>query len=375
MHELACPGCGTPSQYDLRDHLIMCPFCSVTFNLDAESGHKEIFGDHYIVPNTADPRKVKDLVMEWLRRLHHNPNIAEKEYFVTDIRGVSIPFWVISLEGHTVWKGLAQRNKRILEAAPGADFLLENGQFRRSYRWAINARSNICETWGAARLHEPKEPIQVEWDGFPLDSTFSRGRLQDMENEKSAYDSREFFEFKYSNGLAVQGVQVSEEEALRRARTQVELYHFKLASLNVDYLTDHRTELEIAGIQLIHLPFWHARYVYQPRTALKHLYKPKDKHVLLDGNSTGVLKGELALVHRDKVWVNALITGVASVLMFLLGAAWHPAFFLIALFCLVVSGMSGYIATTRSGKRADYTLKVNSQGVVSDEGKAAKAVA
>jgi len=123
------------------------------------------------------------------------------------------------------------------------------------------------------------------------------------------------------------------------------------------------------------LPFWHARYVYQPRTALKHLYKPKDKHVLLDGNSTGVLKGELALVHRDKVWVNALITGVASVLMFLLGAAWHPAFFLIALFCLVVSGMSGYIATTRSGKRADYTLKVNSQGVVSDEGKAAKAVA
>jgi len=366
MHELACPGCGSPSQYDFRDYLLMCPFCSVTFHLEAESGQKEIFGDHYIVPNTSDARKVKELVLEWFKRLHHNPAVAEKEYFVTDIRGVSIPFWVVSLEAHTVWKGLAQRSKRTLESAPGSDYLLEKGQFRRSYRWAVCARNNICETWGIARLHEPKEPITVEWDGFPLDSTFSRGRLQDMENERSAYDSREFFEFKFSNGLAVQGVQVDEDEALRRARSQVELYHFKLAGLNVDFLTDHRTELEIAGIQLIHLPFWHARYVYQPRTALRHLYKPKDKHVLLDGNSTGVLKGELAIVHRDKVWVNALVTAVCSVIMFLLGAAWHPAFFLVALFLLAVAGLSGYIASVRVGKRRDYTLKSDAAGIAEE---------
>jgi len=350
MHELSCPACGSPSQYDFRDYLLMCPVCSATFRLDMESGQKDVYGDHYIVPNTADPRKVKDLVMEWLKRLHHNPSLAEKEYFIVDISGISMPYWVVSLEAHTVWKGLTKKHRRTNEDIPGSDFLVEQGQFRRSYRWAINGRNNICEKWGLTRLHEPKEAIKVEWDGFPLDSTFSRGRMQEIEKERTAYDSREFFEFKFANGLAIAGIQVGEEEALRRAKQHVDLYHYKIAQTHVDYLLDQRTELEIAGIQLLHLPFWHAQYVYRPRTALKHLYKPKEKHVVLDGHTTGILKGELALVHRDKVWVNALVTTIAAVLFFLLGAAWHGAFFLVAIFAAVVAGMSAYIATTRASR-------------------------
>lgn len=369
MHELSCPSCGSPSQYDFRDHLLMCPLCSATFRFEIESGQKEIFGDHYIVPNTADPRRVKELVMEWLRRLHHNPSIAEKEYFVVDITGISLPFWIVSLEAHTVWKGLVQRQKRSMETAPGSEFLIETGQFRRSYRWAINGRNNICETWGLTRLHESKEPVGVDWDGFPLDSTFSRGRLQDLGTDRSAYDAREFFEFKFANGLPILGIQVPEEEALRRARSHVELYHYKLAAMNADYLTDHRSELEVAGIQLIHLPFWHARYIYRPATALRHLYRTKEKHVLLDGYTTGVLKGELALVHKDKVWVNAIVTGITSVVLFLIGAAWHPAFFLVAIFTLVIGILSAYAATTKGKSRGDSPLNIGLDGGKSTDGK------
>jgi len=349
----------------------MCPFCSATFRLDLESGQKEIYGDHYIVPNTTDPRKVKDLVMEWLRRLHHSPDLAEKEYFITDISGLSVPYWVVSLEAHTVWKGLTKKVRRSLEEIPGSDFLVETGQFRRSYRWAVSSRNNICEAWGLTRLHEPKEAIKVEWDGFPLDSTFSRGRMQEIEKEKTAYDSREFFEFKFANGLSIAGVQVDEEEALRRAKQHVDLYHYKIAQIQVDYLLDYRTELEIAGIQLVHLPFWHAQYVYRPRTALKHLYKPKEKHVVLDGHTTGILKGELALVHRDKVWVNSLVTGIAAVVFFLLGVAWHGAFYLVAIFAAIVAGMSAYIATTRAARSDQTPSLVNGDGQTNIKGRPA----
>ena len=260
----------------------MCPFCSATFKLDLASGLKEIFGDHYIVPNTIDSGMVKVLAMEWLKRLHHKPSLAEKEFFIIDIQGFSLPLWIVSLEGHTTWKGLVQKRIRIDQSLKsGADYLVESGQFRRSYRWAVSSRDNICETWGLTRLHEPKENVTVEWDGFPMDSTFSRGRLTDNDNEKSAYDIRNFFEFKYANGLPILGIQVSEEEALRRARSHVNLYHYKLSCLNCDYLIDYRTELEIAGIQLIHVPMWKIGYIYQPKTALRHFYKAKERKIII----------------------------------------------------------------------------------------------
>ena len=353
MHELSCPSCGSASQFDIRDHLLMCPFCSATFRLDLDTGQKEIYGDHYIIPNTADPRQIRDIVIEWLRRMDHRPGNTDREYFVVDLNGVSVPFWIISLEAHTAWKGLVKREARNrLDTSPGSEFLIENGQFRRSYRWAVSARDNLCEIWGMTRLHTPKEDLKVEWDGFPLDSTFSRGRLKEHETvgDRTAYDLREFFEFKFANGLPILGIQVDEEEALRRAKFHVDLYHHKLSKLNVEYLVDYRTELEIAGIQLIHLPFWHARYVYRPRKFLRHFYTPKEKNMVIEGFTQGVLFGELALVHRDKIWINAVVCAACSVLFFLLGSLWHPAFFLVAFFAAIVAFASGYLATVKSGK-------------------------
>ena len=364
MHELYCPSCNTPSQFDFANYLQMCPFCSATFKVDIESGQKEVYNDHYVVPNTMDSGTVKELIMEWLRRLHHRPGLADKEFFVIDIQGMSIPFWVVSVEGHTAWSGLVQKqHKSVLHATPGSSFLREDGQFRRSYRWAVSARENICEIWGLTRIHETKEAIHVEWDGFPLDSTLSRGRLTDDGLDKSAYEVREFFEFKFANGLPILGIQVPEEEALRRARAHIELYHYKLACLHVDHLLDQRTELEIAGVQLIHLPLWNARYIYRPRTFLRHFYKPKEKNVIVDGFGKGVLSGELALSHTDKVTVNAIVTAVSTVLFLMLGSGWHPAFYLVALFSAIISGASTFIAITRKAKAQDEALKKRSAGL------------
>jgi hypothetical protein len=352
MHELTCPACGSPSQYNFRDYVMTCSFCSASFRFDAETGRKDIFGDHFIIPNTFDQVRVKEHVQDWIKRLHHKPGAADKEFVVLDIKGESIPFWIISLEVHTAWKGLVQRNKRPTDAKLGADFVPESGTFRRTYRWAVNARTNICEHWGVARLHEPKEPVNVVWDGFPLDSTYSRGRLTpEVEGEKSAYESREYFEFKYANGLPILGCQINEEEAMRRAKTHVEWYHYNLASMHADYLLDCRHEFDIAGVQLVHMPFWNATYAYRPLTFLRHFYRPVEKHVLIEGIKGGILKGELGLIHRDKVQINAIVTAIASVLFFLLGAVWTPMFFLVSLFFGIVSGMSAYVAMIKLEER------------------------
>jgi len=214
-------------------------------------------------------------------------------------------------------------------------------------------------------LHEPKESIEVEWDGFPLDSTFSRGRVDpstgvktakdQVEEELSAYDVREYFEFKYSNGLPIMAIQISEEEALHRAKQHVEYYHHKIAKLNVDVPIDIRTELEIAGIQLIHLPFWHILYVYKPTSLLRHFQRSKEKNLMLEGYSGGVLKSELAIIHRDKLWINALVCLMVGLILGTLGAFIHPAFLFISVFFLVIGGASGYIASVRRSARNNET--------------------
>lgn len=323
----------------------MCPFCSATFSVDMETGLKEAYPEHFIVPNVVDAKTIRELVLEWLKRIHHKPSAVEKEFFVVDLKGLSIPFWVVSAEVHTTWKGLIRKARRSsFDVGPGSDYMTESGTFRRTYRWAVSARGNICEAWGMARLHEPKEEMSVEWDGFPLDSTLSRGKIIEVENEKPIYDVREFFDFKFANSLKILGMQVTEEEALRRARLHIELYHWKLARLNVSYLLDHRTEIDVAGIQLLHLPFWFARYVYRPTNSLRYFVKHKERNVILDGYGRSLLKGELGIIRNDKLLVNSIICAVASIFLFLVGLLWHPAFFFVAIFGMVIAGASGFIA-------------------------------
>lgn len=346
MHELACPSCNSPHQYDLRDTFLLCPFCSATFAVDMETGVKQVYGEHFIIPNMVDGKTIRELVIEWLKRIHHKPGQVDKEFFVVDLQGLSVPYWVVSAEVHTTWKGLIKKARRsTFDLSPGSDFIGESGTFRRSYRWCVSARSNICESWGMARLHEPKEAMAVEWDGFPLDSTMSRGKIIETANEKPIYDVREFFDFKFANSLKILGIQVGEEEALRRARHHLELYHWKLARLNVDYLVDHRSEVDVAGVQLIHMPFWFARYAYRPSNALRYIVRTRERSVMIDGYGRSMLKGELAIIRNDKMIVNAIICAVASIVLVLLGLLWHPAFFFVAIFGFLIAGASAAMAT------------------------------
>lgn len=368
MHEISCPACNASSQFDLNDYLQMCPFCSATFSIEKESGKKDIFSDHYIIPNNIDSRQIKGLVMEWLKRLHHSASIAEKEFFVTRVDGISVPHWIVSLEAHSVWKGLVEKPSNLVEADEKAGHIVESGQFRRSYRWCVSAQRNICQYWGLQQVHEPNEKVFVDWDGFPLDSTFSRGRVAsntgrrrqvgDRVEEMSAYDVREFFDFKFSNGLPILNVEIGEEEAMQRCRHHIERYHYRLAKLHVNVLTQVITEAEIAGIQLIHLPFWEVSYVYQPASILRHFSQARNRKVLIEGYAGGVLKGELAVLRKDKLWINGVISSAATAILLFLSVVWHSAFSLVAIFMLIIAITSFYhsLANRKKAELSDAEL-------------------
>ena len=75
---------------------------------------------------------------------------------------------------------------------------------------------------------------------------------------------------------------------------------------------------------------------------LRHLFKPKDKQILISGYDRGVLVGELAILYKDKITVNAVVCTIATILLFVLGGIWHPAFYLVGLFSAFIAAASVY---------------------------------
>lgn len=357
MHELDCPSCNASANYDQNDYIHMCPVCSSSFVVDYEHGRKELYGDHFIVPNQSESARVRESVLEWLRRLHHKPGQTEKEFIVSDIRGFSLPFWVVSVEVHTSWKGFVERqNRSFMDPSQAGRYLSEQGGFTRSYRWCVSARDNLFEQWGVKNLHVPNEAVTVSWDGFPLDSTFTRGILEpDALIKKVAgetirahvYDEKESFDFKFANGVNILGIQVPETEAIRRAQWHIEQYHNAICKLNVDTLVDIKIEFDYAGVQLIHLPFWFGKYVYQPSSALAYFQPPKERNIIVEGFTNGILNGEFVMTQGDKLLINSYVSAAATLIFLIMGFIWHPAFILVAVFSLVVGLASARLSENR----------------------------
>lgn len=376
MHELTCPACNASSKYDLADYIHICPICSSSFLVDFEDGTKQQYKHHYIVPNQLDASRVQQTMNEWIKRLHHKPNQVKNEFVISEIVGFSLPFWVISTEVHTRWKGFVRRNKpNPMDPNPGGSYLLEEGVFSKKYRWCISARENIFEKWGLDRLHSPNEKIKITWDGFPLDSTLSRGLLEEQRKSNKVrgepvaaqpYFEKELFDFKYSNGVSVLGIQTTEEEAMRRAERHIGLYHDKIAELNVDTLIDVRNEFDIAGIELIHLPMWFGKYHYRPANLLALFKKQNEKNIVVEGFSSGVLTGEFIMTKSDRLQINAYVAIAAAIVLFLFGAIMHPAFFILSLIAITVAVASFQISNNRKDLSSDVDANPFSEGVTNE---------
>ena len=339
MYEIICPNCEKTIQKVQGVKIYTCPDCSTSFYIGENEG-TIILNQHTILPNVIDTLAVRELVLEWLRRTGHDPKHIDNRYIVTDISGVMMPYWVISVAAYTLWKGLVKREH--VEYNKGSTYLTERGEFIRQYKWAISARANICEYESLVQLHHPVEPIQVQWDGFPVESTLSSGILKGEEDTSIDNTQPVKFEYKFANGLPVLSIQVDDNEAIRRASHNIELYHHKLAQLNVDYLIDYDTKIEISDIELCHIPLWEAKYVLKPRFPLGYLMSPDFKTVVIDGNNSSIVTAELPMKRQDKLKINAAVTGISAVLLILMAYFFHPSIFLASLFMLGICGYCLY---------------------------------
>lgn len=346
MFQVSCPECSASCEYNVDDYIHLCPYCSTGFVLDLEEGAKDIIGDHFIVPNRVDREQVEGIFSEWISKRYHRPEKIKDEFRVLGSYGISLPYWVISVEAHTFWSGHSQKAQHYEGQGReyGAMFLKEENRFSRRYRWAILARKSPKEHWGLERIHHPKENVLVDWDGFPIDETL--GIVKDG-NIATIYDARQPFKFDHANGITISGVQVKESSAIARARDQIQEYHRRVAKTKVGTLYEHRTELEIVGIHLVHLPFWNVRYSFAPKSLYRILSPVRERRILIQGHTSAVLDAELPLTQNDKVTTNLLLCGVFAVVSLGIALFHHPAFFLLTVIFSFICILSAWKTFTK----------------------------
>ena len=98
--------------------------------------------------------------------------------------------------------------------------------------------------------------------------------------------------------------ELDEDEAQERARMEIESDQTYLVKEKVDHITESVTTVDVKDCEFLHAPVWFVDYEYK-----KRLY-----HVILDGSTGDVIKGDIPLEESTFPWIWA-----AAAVVILLG--------------------------------------------------------
>ncbi len=236
---IRCSHCGAPVEFTPGEIVATCKYCG--FTTVVETGQAFNF-EHSLLLNRYDETQIEEYIRDWMRSGFMKPSDLAKKSKIIEKNLVYLPFWVVSIEGKTTYKGVFER------IAPP---IVKEGKIQKEYNWLVLAR---------------------EAAGFPT-------REYDVPLEgKVPYDFRKIEGF-----AKVLNSEIDREEALELAKQQIEAHHRHLLKQDVDKIIEIHTELNVEQAVYLHAPVWFVKYEY----------KGKTYHLILDGAAGMALKGDI----------------------------------------------------------------------------------
>lgn len=101
VHTCDCLSCGASLTWELEIEGLRCPFCGQA-RLE-EKAVLRIPQPRLIVPFQIGREQAFDLYRTWLGRSIFRPGNLRSESRVTEMRGVYLPFWLLSIDCHVYW--------------------------------------------------------------------------------------------------------------------------------------------------------------------------------------------------------------------------------------------------------------------------------
>jgi hypothetical protein len=236
---IRCSHCGAPVEFKPGELITTCKYCGFTTVIETGAPFKF---EHSLLLNKYDLAQADELIRDWMRSGFMKPDDLARKSKIVEKNLVYLPFWVVSVEAKTSYKGVFER------ISPP---IVKDGKIQKEYNWLVLAR---------------------EAAGFPT-------REYDVPLEgKIPYDFRKIEGF-----AKVLNSEIDREEALELAKQQIEALHRYLLKQDVDKIIEIYTEIKVEHAVYLHAPVWFVKYEY----------KGKTYQLILDGSAGMVLKGDI----------------------------------------------------------------------------------
>jgi hypothetical protein len=236
---IRCSHCGAPVEFKPGEIIATCKYCGFTTVI--ETGEAFNF-EHSLLLNKYDLNQADDLIKDWMRSGFMKPSDLAKKSKITEKNLMYLPFWVVSVEATTSYKGIFER------IAPP---VVKEDKIEKEYNWLILAR---------------------EAAGFPT-------REYDVPLEgKIPYDFRKIEGF-----AKLLNSEIDRDEALELAKQQIEAHHRYLLQQDVDKIIEMSTDINLKQMVYLHAPVWFVKYEY----------KGKMYQLIMDGAAGMALKGDI----------------------------------------------------------------------------------
>ncbi|PMB74336.1 hypothetical protein C0199_00035 [Candidatus Bathyarchaeota archaeon] len=239
VKELSCSYCGAPISFKPGEIIATCRYCGYTVVI--ETGKAFTF-EHSMLLNKYDQTRIEELVKDWMNSGFLKPADLAKKSKIAEKTLMYLPFWIISVEAESIYKGVFER------ISPP---LVKEGKITKKYDWLVLARK---------ATQFPTKEYDVPLEG------------------KVPYDFRKIEEF-----AKVLNSEIDIDEAVEIAKQQIVEHHCYLAQQDVDRIIEMKNEMKVGQAVYLHAPIWFIKYEY----------KGESYSLWLDGATGMVIKGDI----------------------------------------------------------------------------------
>jgi DNA-directed RNA polymerase subunit RPC12/RpoP len=239
VDEIRCSHCGAPIAFKPGEILATCKYCGYTVVI--ETGQTFTF-EHSILLNKYDQTQIEEPIKNWMREGFLKPSDLARKSKIIEKNLVYLPFWVVSCEAKSVYKGIFER------ITPA---VVKEGKVEKEYDWLVLARK---------ATEFPTREYDVPLEG------------------KIPFDFRKVEAF-----AKVLNSEIDKDRAVELARQQIDEHHRFLIKEDVDRVIEMKTEIDLKQAVYLHSPIWFVKYEY----------KGKNYQLLGDGTTGMVIKGDI----------------------------------------------------------------------------------
>jgi hypothetical protein len=237
--EIRCSHCGAPVEFKPGEIIATCKYCGFTTVI--ETGQVFTF-EHSLMLNKFDQTSIEDCIKDWMRGGFLKPGDLMRKSKIAEKNLVYLPFWVVSVEAKSTYKGIFER------IAPA---IMKEGTLDKEYNWLVLAR-------------KASDFPTREYD-VPLE-----GKIP--------------FDFRKIEGFAkVLNSEIDRDAALDLAKQQIEAHHRFLLQQDIDKIVEMNTEVTLKQMVYLHAPLWFVKYEY----------KGNAYQLIIDGATGTPLKGDI----------------------------------------------------------------------------------